>query len=90
MTTSLEKPLRREVLIDSEPWVVTITPIGLKLTRKGRRKGVELAWRDLVTGDAALAVALNASLREARVATPGRRATSRKTPRLRMVRKPSR
>jgi hypothetical protein len=64
MTTKLEKPLRREVTIDREPYVVTITPTGLKLTRKGRRKGIELDWKGLASGDAALAAALNASLRD--------------------------
>ena len=66
MVTKLLKPLRREVRIDREAWVITLTPAGLKLTRKGRRKGVELAWKALVSGDAALAAALNASLRELR------------------------
>jgi hypothetical protein len=66
MTTRLEKPLRREVLIKRKPYVVTITTGGLKLTQKGRRKGQELRWEDLVSGEAALAVALNASLSEAR------------------------
>lgn len=65
MTTLLQKPLRRELWIDREPWVVTIDPAGLKLTRKGRWKGVELEWKSLVSGDAALAAALNASLHEA-------------------------
>jgi hypothetical protein len=64
MTTKLEKPLRREVLIDREPHVITIDPTGLKLTRKGRRKGVELEWKALISGEAALARALNASVRE--------------------------
>ncbi len=64
MTTKLEKALRREVTIDREPYVVTITPTGLKLTRKGRRKGVELDWKGLASGDAALAAALNASVRD--------------------------
>jgi hypothetical protein len=62
MTTKLDKQLRREVKIAGEPWVVTITPQGLKLTRKGRRKGIELEWKALVSGDAAMAAALNASL----------------------------
>ena len=66
MTTKLERPLRREVKLGGEPWVVTITPHGLKLTRKGRRKGIELQWKDLVSGEAALAASLNASLRRAR------------------------
>lgn len=63
MTTKLEKPLRREIVIRSEPWVVTITPTHVKLTRKGRRKGVELEWDGIVNGDAALAASLNASMR---------------------------
>jgi len=32
------------------------------LTKKGRRKGIEIAWKDLVSGDAAMTTALNASL----------------------------
>jgi len=62
MATKLNSPLKRELAIDGEPYMLTITPAGLKLTAKGRRKGHELAWRDLVSGEAALAVALNASL----------------------------
>jgi hypothetical protein len=66
MPTRLDKPLKREIEIDGEPYTLTITPEGLKLTRKGKRKGHELSWRDLVSGEAALATALNASLSEAR------------------------
>ena len=31
---------------------------------KGKRKGRELTWKDLISGDAALAVALNASVQD--------------------------
>jgi hypothetical protein len=62
MTTKLEKALKRQIDIKGKPYVVTITPEGLKLTEKGKRKGQELIWADLVNGQAALAVALNASL----------------------------
>jgi hypothetical protein len=62
MATKLEKPLRREISIDGEAYMLTITPDGLKLVPKGRRKGLELAWKALVSGEAALATALNASL----------------------------
>jgi len=62
MTTVLDKSLKREVLIDGKPHTVTLTPQGLKLTEKGRRNGIELSWVDLVSGQAALAVALNASV----------------------------
>ena len=64
--TKLEGTLRREIDIDGKPWTLTLSPEGLKLTEKGRRKGHELKWKDLVSGEAALAVALNASLGEAR------------------------
>lgn len=62
MATKLEKPLKREIDVDGEVYVLTVSPEGFKLVRKGKRKGQELAWKDLVSGQAALAVALNASL----------------------------
>lgn len=63
MITRLQGTLKREVEIRGEPHVVTLDPRGLKLTQKGRRKGLDLSWKDLASGDAALATALNASLR---------------------------
>jgi len=60
--TPLDKALKREVRIDDAPYVLTIDPDGLKLVPKGKRKGLELRWTDLVSGDAALATALQASL----------------------------
>lgn len=65
MTTKLDKTLKRELTLNKQAYVLTLTPEGLKLTIKGRRKGHELRWLDLVSGEAALAVALNASLRQA-------------------------
>ncbi len=62
MVTKLTSPLRRELPIGKIAYVVTIDPDGMKLVPKGRRKGFELAWRDLVSGDAAMAIALRASL----------------------------
>lgn len=61
MTTPLEKPLRREVWIDSKPYTLTFTQSGMTLTEKRRRRGIDLLWRDLVSGDARLATALRAS-----------------------------
>ena len=66
MATKLDKALKREVDIAGEPYMLTIAPDGLKLVPKVRRKGYELAWKDLVIGQAALATALNASLEQAR------------------------
>lgn len=64
MATKLEKPLKREVQIDGNPYMLTLTPEGLKLVPKGKRNGLELAWKALVSGDAALASALNASIQQ--------------------------
>jgi len=66
MATKLEKALKREIDIDGKPYTLIISPEGLKLTPKGNRKGQELAWKDMVSGEAALAVSLNASLDETR------------------------
>lgn len=66
MVTKLEKPLKREVEVNGEAYVVTLSPDGLKIVPKGKRKGQELVWKDLVSGEAALAAALNASLKQAR------------------------
>lgn len=62
MTTPLDKPLRRELEVEGQAYTLTLDPDGLKLVAKGRRRGLELRWVDLVSGDAALAAALQASL----------------------------
>jgi len=62
MTTPLEKTVRRAVKIHGKDYVVALSPENLKLTLKGHRIGVELNWNDLVSGEAALATALQASL----------------------------
>jgi len=64
MTTRLEKTIKRELTLKGQPYIVAISPEGLKLTLKGRRKGLELTWEALASGDAALAVALNASVEQ--------------------------
>ncbi len=62
MATVLDKTLKREVRIGDRSYIVTISPLTLKLTPKGKRKGLELNWESLVSGEAALAAALNASV----------------------------
>ena len=59
--TKLDKPLRREVQIGDKAYTLTVAPEGLKLVEKGHRKGVELAWTEVVNGDAGLAAALRGS-----------------------------
>jgi hypothetical protein len=60
--TKLDKPLRREISIADRVYTLTIAQEGLKLAEKGHRKGIELTWKDLVSGDAGLAAALQASV----------------------------
>jgi hypothetical protein len=61
----LDKPLKRAVMISGAPYVMTVSPEGIKLVLRGKRKGYELDWKSLVSGDAALAVGLNAMLAKA-------------------------
>lgn len=62
MATKLEKALKRELEIDGKPYMLTIDPAGLKLVEKGRRNGLELEWKNLMSGEAGLAAALQASV----------------------------
>jgi hypothetical protein len=64
MATKLDKQLKREIDVDGKPYMLAITPEGLKLTEKGKRKGQELSWKDLLAGQAAQATVLNASSTE--------------------------
>ena len=54
MTTKLDSPLKRELNILGKLYTLTLSPDGLNLAPKGRRKGYELAWADFVSGEAAL------------------------------------
>ena len=54
MTTPLDRPMKREIEVDGTRYTVTISPEGIKVTEKGKRKGQEITWRDIISGDAAL------------------------------------
>lgn len=47
MATKLLKEIRREIEIDGEPFTVSISPTGVKLTKKRFRSGRVLSWRAL-------------------------------------------
>lgn len=64
MTTTLDKPLRREIDVEGQPYTVVMDALGIKITRKAHRKGIELKWTDLINGDETLAEALHASISE--------------------------
>jgi hypothetical protein len=59
VATVLDKELKRQVTVDGVDYTVAVDPEGFRLTGKGKRRPeVELRWRDLLSGEAALAVAL--------------------------------
>ena len=51
MATKLNKQLKREIEVDGKPYMVTMSPEGLKLTEKGKRLGKEVTWKELVGGE---------------------------------------
>ena len=50
MATKLDKTLKREIDIDGQPYMVAISPDGVKLTQKGFRKGREMTWKAMWSG----------------------------------------
>ena len=50
-------------VVDGVAYTVLIDPAGLRVVQKGKRKPVvTLMWKELVSGEAALATALRASV----------------------------
>ena len=60
--TPLDKPLKRLINVDGKDYTLVIDPQGLKITEKGHRRGVELGWKAILSGDAGLAAALQGSV----------------------------
>ncbi len=48
MATKLDKTIKREIELDGQAYMVTISPEGVKLTQKGFRKGREVSWKELL------------------------------------------
>lgn len=62
MATKLDKVLKREIEIDGQSYIAALSPEGIKVTKKGFRKGNEISWRSIVSGDAQLNEDLNNSV----------------------------
>jgi hypothetical protein len=62
MAAKLDKLIKRELDLDGKLYTVSISPEGVKITPKGARKGPELTWRTLLSGDAELSRDLNISV----------------------------
>lgn len=62
MATKLDKVLKREIEIDGQSYIASISPGGIKVTKKSFRNGNEVSWRSIISGDAQLNEALNLSV----------------------------
>jgi hypothetical protein len=62
MATKLEKTLKREIEIDGKAYMVAISPEGVKVTQKGFRRGPELTWRSIISGEAETTQQLKSSV----------------------------
>jgi hypothetical protein len=62
MATKLDKTIKRELELDGKLYTVAISPEGVKVTPKGARKGHEITWSSIVSGESELRRDLNASV----------------------------
>ncbi len=62
MATRLDKTIKRELDIDGKLYTVSIGPEGVRVVQKGRRKGHEMSWETLLSGEAELRRDLNMSI----------------------------
>jgi hypothetical protein len=62
MATKLDKPIRRELEHAGALYTVTISPDGIRVVEKGKRKGRELTWDAIISGEAELEQALRVSV----------------------------
>ena len=62
MTTKLDKPIKRELEHGGVVYTITISPDGIRVVEKGKRKGRDVAWATIISGDAELNEALRISV----------------------------
>jgi hypothetical protein len=62
MTAKLDSLIKRELKLGRELYTVSMSPEGVKIALKGRRKGREITWETLLSGDAELTQQLKMSV----------------------------
>jgi hypothetical protein len=70
MATKLDKAIKRELEVEGKLYTITIAPDGVKVVEKGKRKGQEISWRSIISGDAVLTENLRISLDATNPSTP--------------------
>lgn len=62
MTTRLDKTIKRELELGGQVYTVSVSPEGIRIVLKGRRKGHEISWDALLSGEVELRRDLSMSL----------------------------
>ena len=62
MATKLDKTIKRELELEGKLYTVTMSQEDVKINPKGARKGQEITWATLLSGDAELRRDLNVSV----------------------------
>ena len=62
MATRLDKTIKRQLELGGQLYMVSMSPEGVRIVPKGKRKGHEISWETLLSGDAELRRDLNMSL----------------------------
>lgn len=62
MATRLDKTIKRELELEGKLYTVSVSPEGVKVVPKGGRKGHEVSWTALISGEVALRRDLKLSL----------------------------
>lgn len=70
MATRLDKTIKRELELGGRLYTVSVGPEGVKVVPKGGRKGQELPWTSLLSGEAELDRYLKMSLEVYRALKP--------------------
>ena len=62
MATRLDKTVKRELELGGKLYTVSVSPAGVRIVPKGGRKGYEISWQALLSGEVELRRDLNLSL----------------------------
>jgi hypothetical protein len=62
VATRLDKTIKRELDLDGQLYTVSVSSQGIRIVPKGRRKGHEISWDELLSGEAELRRDLKMSL----------------------------
>ena len=70
MATRLDKTIKRELELEGRLYTVSVSPEGITVVPKGKRKGQQMSWQALLSGEAQLDRDLKLSLEALRPLQP--------------------